>query len=145
MTHNEQSTWWTLFLIPLAALGYFAVVLPRLADTPVSAVSWQVPMIVAIGVGIVGVILGTILSAIISAVRTREEPGAPDIREKRIERYGEGLSAIIAAIGAAGVLALAMLGVEQFWIGNAVFLLGVAGAIVGSIAKIRAYRGVFRE
>ncbi len=145
MTSTEQSTWWTLLLIPLAAIIYFAIILPRLADTPASALSWQVPMIVAIGASIVGIILGTIATTVIATARTREAESGTDLREKQIERYGERLSATIAATGAAGVLALAMLGVEQFWIGNAVFLLGVIGAVVGSIAKIRAYRGVFRE
>lgn len=145
MTYTEQAAWWALFLIPLAALIYFVVVLPGLAAVPVGEISWQVPMIVAILASIIGIILGTIGSTIVSAIRTREaEPGS-DVRSRQIERHGERVSSTIAATGAAGVLLLAMVGAEYFWIGNAVYVLGVIGAIAGSIVKIRAYRGVFRE
>ena len=144
MTYTEQSTWWTLILIPLAAVVYFAVVVPQLAHTPASEVSWQVPMIIAIAAAIVGVMVGTIGGVVVSAVRRREAEDESDVREQQIERHGDRLSARIASTGAAGILVLAMLGVDQFWIGNAIFALGVVGSIIGSLAKLGAYRGVFR-
>ncbi len=69
--------------------------------------------------------------------------GRVDVRDKEIERHGDRIAQAITAFGAAAVLALAMLEVDHFWIGNALFLIGAVGATWGSIAKIRAYRGAF--
>jgi len=41
-------------------------------------------------------------------------------------------------------LVLAMLRQDQFWIANAIFLGGLAGALVSSITKIAAYHGPFQ-
>jgi hypothetical protein len=34
---------------------------------------------------------------------------------------------------------------DHFWIANAIFLGGIAGALLSSVAKIAAYRGPFQR
>jgi hypothetical protein len=102
-------------------------------------VGWIAPMLWAMGASIVGTILGSILWAIV----TRDEKSESDIRDKQIERHGDRLAQSITAFGSAGALVLVMVEADYFWIGNALYLVGAIGATLGSIARIRAYRGSF--
>lgn len=144
MTTSERSTWWSLILVPLTTLAYLAVVLPGLSHTPASELAWQMPMIVAIGVAIVGTILATIIGSIVAAVVTRDFDTDSDLRDSEIDRHGNRFAYTVASVGAIPILAMAMLDVDQFWIGNALFLIGAIGATGGAIIKIRAHRGAFR-
>ena len=101
-------------------------------------------MLWAIGASIVGAIILAIVFAIIAAIVTRREPENGDIRDKQIERHGNRIAQSIVAFGSLGALVLAMLEVDFFWIGNALFFVGAVGATVGTIVSIAAYRGVFR-
>lgn len=139
MTFGERNTWLYAFLVPVTSLAYFAVIVPRLFSQPVSEISWVVPMLWAIGASVGGTIVGAILLGILTGGRDTDT----DVRDKQIDRFGDRIAQAITAFGAAGVLALAMLRVDQFWIGNALFLCGSIGATWGAIAKIRAYRGAF--
>ena len=139
MTFEERNAWLSLILIPATSIAYFAVVFPRLFSQPASEVAWIAPMLWAIGASIVGTILGSIVWAIVA----RDGKGESDIRDKQIERYGDRLAQAITAFGSAGVLVLVMVETDYFWIGNALYLIGAIGATLGSIARIRAYRGSF--
>ncbi|MBG0820127.1 hypothetical protein HS048_05175 [Planomonospora sp. ID91781] len=139
MTFEERNTWLYAILVPVTSLAYFGVVVPRLFERPASEVSWAVPMLWAVGATVVGTVVGSI----VLAVAARDAEAASDVRDKEIERHGDRIAQAITAFGAAAVLALAMLEVDHFWIGNALFLIGAVGATWGSVAKIRAYRGAF--
>ena len=101
-------------------------------------------MLWAIGASVVGAIILAIVFAIVAAIVTRREPENGDIRDKQIERHGNRVAQSIVAFGSLGALVLAMLETDVFWIGNALFLVGAVGAVVGGIVSIVAYRGVFR-
>ena len=101
-------------------------------------------MLWAIGASVVGAIVLAIVFAIVAAIVTRREPENGDIRDKQIERHGNRVAQSIVAFGSLGALVLAMLEVDVFWIGNALFFVGAVGAIIGTIVSIAAYRGVFR-
>lgn len=143
MTFAERNTWLYAFLIPITTLAYFAVVIPRVLKQPAAEVSWVSPMLWAIGASIGGSILGSIILAIVGTIITRDAKTHEDVRDKQIERYGDRLAQAITAFGAAGVLVLAMVKADHFWIASFIFLIGAIGATLGSIAKIRAYRGGF--
>lgn len=139
MTYGERNTWMYAVLIPVTSIAYFVVVIPRLLGQPASEVSWVAPMLWAIGASIVGSIIGSIVSAIVA----RDEKTEEDVRDKQIDRYGDGIAQAITGFGAAGVLALTMFEVDHFWIASSIFLMGAIGATWGAVAKIRAYRGAF--
>ncbi len=139
MTFAERNTWLYAFLVPVISLTYFAMVIPRLFSRPASEIAWVGPMLWAIGASVGGTIVGAILLGILTGGRDTDE----DVRDKQIDRFGDRIAQAITAFGAAGVLALAMLKVDHFWIGNVLFLCGSIGATWGAIAKIRAYRGAF--
>ncbi|MBG0827147.1 hypothetical protein HS041_05155 [Planomonospora sp. ID67723] len=139
MTYAERNTWLYAVLVPVTSLAYFGVVVPHLFERPAAEVSWTVPMLWAIGATIAGGIVGSI----VLAVAARDHRVESDVRDRQIERYGDRVAQAITAFGAAVVLALAMLEVDHFWIGNALFLIGAVGATWGAVMKIRAYRGAF--
>lgn len=139
MTFEERNTWLAAFLVPLSTLAYFAVVIPRLLRQPASEVAWVGPMLWSIG----AVIVCTIVGSIVSAIVTRDVKAETDVRDREIDRHGDRIAQAIMGFGAAAVLVLAMLRVDQFWIGNALFLIGAVGTTWGTVAKIRAYRGGF--
>jgi hypothetical protein len=143
-TTDEISRWASLTIIVAASIWYFATVLPQLSDRPASEIEWQVPMLWALGASIVGAIVLAIVFAILTAIVTQREPESGDIRDKQIERHGDRLAQSIVAFGSLGVLVLAMLEVDVFWIGSALFFVGAVGATIGTIVSIRAYHGVFR-
>lgn len=144
MTIGERTTWCYGILVILTMTAYFAVVLPELAGKPASDIAWQAPMLIAIGVVIVGTIVGTIVSTIAAAIISRDPHEETDIRDKQIDRHGERSTLAVTGFGIATVLALAMFEVDQFWIGSALFATGAIGSIWGSVVKIRAYRNSFR-
>jgi hypothetical protein len=143
-TTDQISRWASLTIIAASSIWYFATVLPQLADRSPAEIEWQVPMLWAIGVSIVGAIVLAIVFAIVAAIVTRREPENGDIRDKQIERHGNRVGQSIVAFGSLGALVLAMLEADVFWIGNALFFVGAVGATVGTIVSLMAYRGVFR-
>ena len=143
MTLGERVTWIYGVLVPLAAIGYFAVVLPPIADTPLSQIAWQIPMIVAIAAVIVGTIAATIVSAIVAAIVTRDVEQSSDIRDTEISQRGERATLAVTGVGIALVLVLAMIDADQFVIGSALFAVGAVSAVWASIVKIRSYRSRF--
>jgi hypothetical protein len=147
-TTSERAAWVAMVLTPLTVAGYLIVVLPQLADTPLAAVDWQVPLLWSIGINLVATILVTMLVTIIAGIgaglRREEFDTASDERDRGIDRHGTRVALTISAGGLLAVLVLAMFEVHPFWIGNAAFLIGAVGATAGAIAQVRAYRGVFR-
>jgi hypothetical protein len=143
-TTDQISRWASLTIIAAASIWYFATVLPQLGQLPAAEIEWQVPMLWAIGISVVGAIVLAIVFAIIAAIVTQREPVNGDVRDRQIERYGNRLAQAIVAFGSLGVLVLAMLETDVFWIGNALFFVGAVGAVAGSIRSISASHGVFR-
>ena len=117
---------------------------PQLSSTPVADIEWQVPLLWAVGISIVGAIVLAIVLSIGTAIVTRQEPEGGDIRDKQIDRHGTRVGLAIMAGGSVLALVLAMLEVHVFWIGNAVFLIAALGTVIGQIVSLRAYHGVFR-
>lgn len=144
MTVTEISRWALLVLVIATCAGYAFTVFPQLAERDAGEIGWQIPMIWAIGIQMVGTIVLSIIMAIVAGIITRREPENADVRDKQIERHGDRIARAIAAFGCAAVLVLVMLELDWFWIGNALFAIGAIGAMAGAIASIRAYHGVFR-
>jgi hypothetical protein len=149
MTVDQRSVWVYLAVVTITSTAYFAVVIPRALNQPIEDVSWIAPMLWAIGVSIVGTIVGSIFGsiggAIGLAIRGIEPKGQleGDLRDKDIKKLGDRRSALVSGGAMFGVLVLAMIGANLFWIGNLVFLAGTVGAFVEGVTKILAYRRGF--
>lgn len=149
MTAEERSVWVYLAVVVITSAVYFAVVIPRALSQPIEDVSWITPMLWTLGFSILGTIVGSIVGAIGGAIGLAilginpEGQLEGDMRDKDIKRLGDRKGALISGGAMFGVLVLAMIGADLFWIGNLVFLAGTIGALIETITKIRAYRRGF--
>jgi hypothetical protein len=147
---QEKYTWVNLVVTVVVPVAYFAVMLGRLGEQSAADISYQVPLLIAIGASIVLTIVGTILTGIGTGIsaelrgRSAEaELDRKDERDKQIDRHGELMGLYVSSVGMVGVLALTMLEYEYFWIASALYLSFVVGTLVGSVVKIASYHRGF--
>lgn len=137
MGFQEKNTW---LFAGIAVVGYgvyVAIVLPQLIARPFDEIEWVWPMLGTILGAIAAGILGGIVLGIASH---RTDRAASDVRDKQIEHFGERVGNAFLVIGALGALILSWLAVPHFWIGNLLYLGFVLSAILGSMARLGAYR-----
>jgi len=149
MGMDERASWMALVAGAGTLIAYVVIVAPRVASNPIEDVEWVVPMLWCIGIMIATVIVGSILMGIGGAVgltmrgRDVDSELGSDRRDKDIERYARLRTYWATSLLGAGVLVLAMLDVDTFWIGSFVFVAAALTTLMQSIIKIRAYRRGF--
>lgn len=150
MPFEEKFTWVSAVVSTGVAAVYFAIVLGQVRTVPVAEIAYQRPLLVAIGALILLTIVGAIVTAIGTAIVAQiigsgsvDDIGRNDERDADISRRGELIGYYVSSAGAVGVLVLAMLRYDPFWIANALYLSFVVGALVSSVAKLVAYRRGF--
>jgi hypothetical protein len=146
---EEKVTWVSLVVMAVVPVVYFATVLGRLGDTSAADISYQRPLLVAIGASVVLTIIGSILAGIGSGIsaelhgRSASGDFSSDERDKQIGRHGDLIGFSVSSVGMVGVLALTMLEYEYFWIASALYLSFVVGTLVASAVKIASYHRGF--
>jgi hypothetical protein len=141
MPFLEKSNWVVLVVALPTLLVYAALVVPQVLGTPLAEVAWVQPMILAIA----GFVAANVLGNVVAAVSNPVEADKHDDRDREIDQFGERIGNWLVIAGAIVALVLAMAGADHFWIANAIFLGGIAGAILSSAAKIAAYHGSFQR
>ncbi len=136
----EEKRAWTMLGTSVAAYAvYLVLVLPRLSGTPAGDVAYAATLLWTVG----GAIVANVVVDI--AFRTSSpEAGRKDQRDREIGRLGEYIGQSFVVIGSVSALIMAMLELDHFWIANVIYLCFVLSAILGSIAKIAAYRWGFQ-
>ena len=140
MAFLEKSNWVVLVVAVPTLLIYLVLVVPQVLSKPMAEVSWVQPMIFAI----VGFIVANVLGNVVAAASNPREADRSDQRDKEIDHYGERIGNWLIVAGTCTALVLAMTRADHFWIANAIFAGGMAGAVLGSVTKIAAYRGPFQ-
>jgi len=158
MSFEEKFTWVSTVVSTGVAAVYFTFAYGQVGEVPVDQIAYQRPLLMAIGALILLTIVGAILTAIVSAIgaavtaeitgegsveESVADIGRKDERDDDINRRGELIGYYVSSAGVVGVMALAMLRYDQFWIANALYLSFAVGALVASVAKIVAYRRGF--
>jgi Ca2+/Na+ antiporter len=141
MTFLEKSNWVVLIVGLPTLLVYAIAVLPQVVGKPIAEVAWVQPMILAI----VGFVVANVLGNVVAAISNPREADKHDERDREIDQFGERIGNWLTIAGAIGALALAMATADHFWIANAIFLGGIAGALLSSVTKIAAYHGPFQR
>jgi hypothetical protein len=136
MSFEEKNTWLYALITVVAFGAYAATILGRAADGPLDEVPYVGAMLWTIGAAIVASIVGRIATAVIWP----KDADKRDQRDKEINRFGEYIGQSFVVIGGVAAIVLAMAEVDHFWIANAVYLAFVLSALLGSTAKIVAYR-----
>ena len=135
----EEKHWWTYALIAVVVSAiYFANVLPKAANMPVTDIRYQLPLLIAGGAAVVLSILANIVIAITSAKGPKK-----DERDRDIHRLGEYVAGLVLAVGMVLPFGLTLTQADHFWIANAMYLAFVLSALAGSAVKLVAYRRGF--
>ena len=141
MAFLEKSNWVTLVVSVPTLLVYVALVVPQVLSKPIAEVSWVQPMIFTI----VGFIVANVVGNVVAAASNPGEADKKDQRDTEIDHLGERVGNWLIVIGSIAALVLAMTEADHFWIANAIFLGGIAGALLSSLTKIAAYHGPFQR
>ena len=141
MAFLEKSNWVVLVVGVPTLLIYAALVVPEVLGKPIAEVSWVQPMIFAI----VGFVVANVLGNVVAAASNPSEADENDERDQEIDHLGERVGNWLIVAGSIAALVLAMTGANHFWIANAIFLGGIAGALLSSVTKIAAYHGAFQR
>ena len=150
MPFEEKVTWVSLGVTVVVPVAYFVIMLDRLSDTSAADISYQWPLLIAIGASVVLTIVGSILAGIGTGILAElhgrsasGDIGRKDERDVHISRRGELIGFSVSSVGMVGVLALTMLEYEYFWIASALYLSFVVGTLVASVVKIASYHRGF--
>ncbi|HEX7303351.1 hypothetical protein [Lentzea sp.] len=133
----EEKRAWALGVI--AVLGYAAyalVVLSRMDGRPLAEAPYVGAMLWTMGLGIVA----GIVSGIWFGIAARDDGLQVDERDREIGRFGDAVGQSVVVIGGVSAMVLAMVEVAHFWIANVLYLCFVLSAVLGSVAKVVAYR-----
>jgi hypothetical protein len=139
MSYEEKGQWVYLAVTTVAYGVYLALLLGRAGTTPLTEIDYQPILLWTIGAAVAGSIIGRIA---IEIVRPSDSL-AEDVRDRDIGRFGEYVAGMVLGIGMVGPFILALIGADHFWIANAMYLVFVVQAIVGTVIKLVAYRRGF--
>jgi hypothetical protein len=146
MPIGQKRAWIMMVASALAYAVYVALVLvgvdgplaESLSETPYVA-----PMLWSIGGAVVATILGEVVIAATSSGQGRAAMRT-DERDREIDRFGDHVGQAFVVIGAMAALAMALLEWAYFWIANVIYLAFVLSAVLGSAARLAAYRRSFQ-
>ena len=141
MSFEEKRAWIMVVVAVGGYTAYLLVILGRAGDGPVSEVPYAAALLWTMGAGVVA----SVPLHVLAAATSPEDAGKIDERDRAIGRFGEYAGSSFTVIGALAAMIMAMVEVKHFWIANVVFLGFVLSAIVGSAAKILAYRHGFQS
>ncbi len=140
MPFEEKSAWIMAVLAIGTYAGYGAVILGRAGGVPLADVAYVSTMLWAVGASIAASIVLHVLVATFSPKDARKK----DQRDKEIIRFGEYIGQSFLVVGGVSALGMSMAELDHFWISNTIYLAFVLSAILGSAARIVAYRRGFQ-
>jgi len=144
MEYGQRNTWSTLIASVLGCLAYAAIIASRLRSTPAAEIEWVAPMLWTMGAAIIVSIVGSIALGVIAGMRDPEVGHTADVRDRDISRLGDRVGQTFLVLGMIGALVLCAVTAEVFWIANTIYAGLALGTIVGSVARVAAYRGGMR-
>ncbi len=140
MSSDERNVWVLTAVCVVVYAIYLTLLFSSASGRALPEVPYAPLMLGTIGGGLVVAIIVSIAFGIAAGIRSPKGAERSDQRDREINRFGEYIGQSFVVIGGVATLILAMLEADHFWIANVVYLTFVLSAIVGSIAKIVAYR-----
>ncbi|MEV6400618.1 hypothetical protein AB0M39_38560 [Streptomyces sp. NPDC051907] len=139
MAIEEKRAWIMAVVTVCAYAAYLAVILGRADHTPLAEVSYVSTVLWTIAAAIAAAIVLHIAVAIASP----EGDNQKDQRDREIGRFGEHIGQSFVVVGGVAAFGMALAELSHFWIANAIYLAFALSAVLGSVAKIVAYRRGF--
>jgi hypothetical protein len=138
---SEEKRAWIMAVVAVGAYAvYLAVIVGRAGSGPLTDVSYVPALLGTVGAAIA---LSIVLHIVV-VLGSPEGGGKKDQRDREINRFGEYVGQSFLVIGGVAALVMAMAELNPFWIANAVYLAFVLSSILGSTAKLVAYRRGFQ-
>jgi hypothetical protein len=138
----EEKRAWVMLLVTVGAYAaYVVVILGRAEGTPLAEVPYASTLLWTIA----GAIVASIVLHIAVSIVSPEGANEKDQRDKEINRLGEYIGQSFVVVGGVAALGMAMAKWDHFWIANVIYLCFVLSGVVGSVAKIVAYRRDFQS
>ncbi len=142
MAFEEKRAWMMLLVTAAAYATYVGVVLGRAAGSPtLTAVPYASTLVWTVA----GAILASFALHIAVSTVSPEGANQKDQRDKEIHRLAQYIGQSFLVVGAVAALVMAMAEWDRFWIANVIYLGFVLSSVVGSVAKIVAYRRGFQS
>jgi cell division protein FtsW (lipid II flippase) len=143
MSFEEKKAWGYLAIAVIGYAVYLVLIFTSAgaSGTPLPALDYAPTMLWTIG----GAIVAGILTNIAIGIVTPKGADKADQRDKEITQLGEHVGQAFIVIGGVSALLLAIFRVEYFWIANVIYLGFVLSAVLGSIARLVAYRRGFQQ
>lgn len=141
MALEEKRAWIMLMVSVCAYAAYLIAVLGRTGPGALAEEPYAGTLLWSIGAAIAVSIVLNIAAAILAPAGARTK----DQRDREINRAGEHIGQSFVVIGGLAALLLALTEADHFWIANVIYLAFVLSAVLGSVAKIFAYRRGFQS
>jgi hypothetical protein len=137
LTLEEKRTWAAAAIMIVTLIVYVGIITVRhFQPGPLIEISWVAPMTWTFGLS-----GAASLAAIgIIGLRTPKSARKKDVRDADIERFGNTVSHAFVVMGGLAALILLLIDVDRFWIAHTLFYAFMVSGILGSFAKIAAYR-----
>ena len=136
MSYEEKGSWVYLVVVAGTFAVYVAMVLSRADGGPLTDVAYRSPMLWSMGVAMALAIAVRILVEIVRPSETYRK----DVRDRDIGRFGEYIGGTVLAIGMIVPFVLALFAADHFWIANAMYAAFALASLVGTAARVVAYR-----
>ncbi|MEV6237922.1 hypothetical protein [Lentzea sp. NPDC051838] len=136
MAFEEKQAWALAVIAVVGYAVYVVLVLGGAAGRPLAEAPYVGALLWTIGFGIVA----GIVSGIWFGIASRNDGLQSDERDREIGRFGDHVGQSFVVIGGIAAMALAVFEAPYFWIANVLYLCFVLSAVLGSLAKIAAYR-----
>ncbi|WP_414940810.1 hypothetical protein [Amycolatopsis sp. cmx-11-51] len=137
----EEKRAWIMLVVTVCAYAVYLIVVLGRASGALVEVPYVAPLLWTVGAAIVASIVLHIAASLVSP----EDAGRKDQRDREIGRFGEHVGQSFVVIGGVAALVMAMAELDHFWIANTVYLAFVLSSLLGSIAKVAAYRWGFQK
>jgi hypothetical protein len=141
MAYEEKRAWIMAVVAAGTYVAYLAIILGRAGHMALTEVSYVSTLLWTVGISIVA----SIVLNIVVAMGSPRGADRKDQRDREIGRFGEHIGQSFVVAGGVAALVMAMARLDYFWIANAIYLAFVLSAILGSVAKIFAYRRGFQR
>jgi hypothetical protein len=141
MAHEEKRAW-IMGVVSAVGFAVYVVVLLSRAGAQAGGLT-EVAYVWPLVLTIVGAIVVSIVLEIAVAATAGKDGTKKDQRDREIGRFGEYVGHSFVVIGAVAALLMSMLELDHFWIANAVYTAFALSAVLGSTARIFAYRKGF--
>lgn len=140
MGREERAAWIGLVVAVIGLGGYVVVMAGTAASVPVERIDWLAAMVWTVVASIVVSIVANIVWGVVAERRAPRGSNAPDERDREISRMGERVGNAFLVLAGIGAIALCALEAAPFWIANVLFAGFAVSAVVGTVARVIAYR-----